>query len=109
MSTFVLLPLQESMVKRGACKHDQLRGYMTILVVNHGIIKSISKLTAVIRPMIKSDVDKQRDCLCQEVKWQLAICYPLSPLSALDLDPVHHLAHALLLEKDTYCPPEGNQ
>jgi len=41
--------------------------YMTVLVVNHGIIKSISILTAVIRPMIKFDVDKLRDCFHQEV------------------------------------------
>jgi hypothetical protein len=109
MNTFVLLPLQESMAQRGACKHDQWRGYMTVLVVNHGIIKSISILTAVIRPMIKFDVDKPRDCFRQEVKWTLAIRYQLSTLSALDLDRVHHLPHALLQEKDTYCLPEGNQ
>jgi len=73
MNTFVLLPFQESMALRSAGKHDQWRGYMTVLVVNHGIIKSISILTAVIRPMIKFDVDKQRDCFRQEVKWTLAI------------------------------------
>jgi len=47
---------------------------MTVLVINHGIIKSISILTAVIRPMMKFDVDIPRDCLLQEVKWMLAIC-----------------------------------
>jgi len=73
MNTFVLLPLQESMAQRGAGKHDQWRGYMTVLVVNHGIIKSISILIAVIRPMIKFDVDKLWDCFRQEVKWTLAI------------------------------------
>jgi len=109
MNTFVLLPLQESMVQRGACKHDQWRGYMTVLVVNHGIIESISILTAVIRPMIKFDVDKPRDCFRQEVKWTLALRYQLSTLTALDLDRVHHLPHAMLPEKDTYCLPEGNQ
>jgi len=82
---------------------------MTVLVVNHGIIESISILTAVIRPMRKFDVDKPRDCFQQEVKWTLAIRYQLSTLSALDLDRVHHLPHALLPEKDTYCLPEGNQ
>jgi len=61
------------MVQRGAGKHDQWRGYMTVLVVIHGIIKSISILTAVIRPMIEYDVDKPRDCFRQEVKWTLAI------------------------------------
>jgi riboflavin transporter FmnP len=50
MNTFVLLPLQESMVQRSTGKHDQWQGYMTILVVNYGIIKSISILTAVILP-----------------------------------------------------------
>ena len=109
MYTFVVLPLQESMAERSAGKHDQWRGYMTVLVVNHGIIKSISILTAVIRPMIKLDVDKPRDCLHQEVKWTLDSGYQLSTLSALDLDCVHHLPHALLPEKDTCCLPEGNQ
>jgi len=82
---------------------------MTVLVVNHGILKSISLLTAVIHPMIKFEVDKPRDCLREEVKWTLAIRYQLSTLFALDLDRVHHLPHALLPEKDTYCLPEGNQ
>jgi len=74
MNAFVLLPLQESMAQRGAGKHDQWRGYMTVLIVNHGIIKSISILTAVIRPMIKCDVDKLRDCFRKEAMWTLAIC-----------------------------------
>jgi hypothetical protein len=82
---------------------------MTVVVVNHGILESISILTAVIGPMIKFDVDKPRDCFRQEVKWTLAIRYQLSTLSALDLDRVHHLPHALLLEKDTYCLLEGNR
>jgi len=81
---------------------------MTILVVNDGILKSFSILTAVIRPMIKLDVDKPLDSFRQEVKWMLVIRYQLSTLSALDLNRVHHLAHALLSEKDTYCLPEGN-
>jgi len=68
MNTFVLLPLQESMAQRSAYKHDQWQGYMTVLVVNHGIIKSISILTAVICPLIEFDVDKLRDCFRQEVK-----------------------------------------
>jgi len=73
MNTFVLLPLHEGMAQCGAGKHDQWRGYMTVLVVNHGIIKSISILTAVIRSMIEFDVDKPRDCFRQEAKWTLAI------------------------------------
>jgi len=62
MNNFVLLPLQESVVQCGAGKHDKWRGYMTVLVVNHEMMKSISTLTVVIRPMIKFDVDKQWDC-----------------------------------------------
>jgi hypothetical protein len=46
---------------------------MTVLVVNNGIIKSITILTTVIRPMIKFDVDTAQDCFRQEVKWTLAI------------------------------------
>ena len=84
MNTFVLLPLQECMAQQGACKHDQWRGYMTVLVVNHGIIKSISILSMIIRPVIKFDVNKPRDCFRREVTWMLAIHYQLSTLSALD-------------------------
>jgi len=74
MNAFVLLPLQESMAQRSAGKQEQWRGYMTVLVINHGIIKSISILSAVIRPMKKFDVAKPWDCYCLEVKWTLAIC-----------------------------------
>jgi len=56
-----------------AGEHDQWRGYMTVLVVNHEIKKSISILTAVIRPMMKFDVDEPQDCICQEVNCTLAI------------------------------------
>jgi hypothetical protein len=82
---------------------------MTGLVVNHGIIESISILTVVIFPMMKFDVDTPRDCLRKEAKLTQAIPYQLSTLSALDLDGVYHLPHALLPEKVTYCLPEGNQ
>jgi hypothetical protein len=109
MNTFVLLPLKQSMAQRSACKHDQWRGCMTVRVVNHGIIKSISVLTEVIRPVINFDVDKPWDCLRQEVKWTLAIRHQLLTHSALDLDRVHHHPHGLLQEKDTYCLPERNQ
>jgi len=95
MNTFELLPLQDSLAQRGADKHDQWRGYMTVLVVNHGIVKSIRILTVVIRPMIKFDVDKPWNSFRQEVKWTRAIRSQLSTLSALDLDLVHHLRHAL--------------
>ena len=37
MNTFVLLPLVESMAQTGAGEQDQWWGYMTVLVVNHGI------------------------------------------------------------------------
>jgi hypothetical protein len=68
MNTFVLLPLQESMAQHGTGKHDQWLGYMTVLVVNHGLVKSISILMVVIRLMIKFDIDKPRHWFCQEVK-----------------------------------------
>jgi hypothetical protein len=74
MNTFVLLTHKESMVQCRAGTHDQWRGYMTILVVNHGIVKSISLLTTVIRLMMKCNVDSLRDCFPQKVKWTLAIC-----------------------------------
>ena len=61
------------MVQRGAGTQDQWRGYMTVLVVNHGIIKSISIIPTVIRLMIIFDVDKPQDSFRQRVKWMLAI------------------------------------
>jgi hypothetical protein len=73
MNPFVLLPLQESMGQCGAGKHDQWRGYMTILVIKDGTIKSISIYTMVIRLMIKFDVDNPGECSRLEVKWMLAI------------------------------------
>ena len=97
------------MAQCGAGQHEQWRGYITVLVLNPGITKSISILTEVIRPMIQFDVDEPQDWFCQEVKWTLAISSQLSTVSALDLDRVHHLPHTLLQEKDTYCLPEGNQ
>ena len=75
MNTIVVSPLQESIAHHGACKHDQWRGYMTILVVNHGIIESISILTVVIRSMTKFDVNKLRDGFCYQVKLTLATRY----------------------------------
>jgi hypothetical protein len=97
------------MAQRGAGNNDQWQGNMTVLVVNQGIGKSICILTAVIRPMTKFDVEKPRDCFRQEVQWTQAIRWQLSTLSGLELDRVHHLPHALLPEKDTYCLAEGNQ
>jgi hypothetical protein len=47
---------------------------MTILVVEHGIIKSISLLTGVIHLMEKFDIDQPRDCFRQQVMQTLAIC-----------------------------------
>jgi len=73
MNTLVLLPLQESMAQRGVGKHDQWRGYMTILVVDRGIIKFISLLTTVIRPIIKFEVDILWNCFRQKAKSTLAI------------------------------------
>jgi hypothetical protein len=69
---------------------------MTVLVVNYGMIKPISILTAVILPIIKLDGNNPRDCFRQEVKWMLAIRYQLSTFSALDSFRIRHLPHALL-------------
>jgi len=74
MNAFVLFPLQESNAQGSAGKHDQWRGYMTVLDVNHRIIKSFTIITVVIRPVIKFDVDKLWDGFRQEVKWMLGIC-----------------------------------
>ena len=74
MNTIVLLPLSKSMVQRSADKHDHRRGYFTVHVVNHGVIKSISNPTMVIHPMIKFDVDKPLNGFPEELKWTLAIC-----------------------------------
>jgi riboflavin transporter FmnP len=73
MNAFLLLPLQESMAQPSAGKHDQWEGYMTIVVINVGIIKSISILTGVIGLMVKFHADILQDCFCQEVQWTLAI------------------------------------
>jgi hypothetical protein len=72
---------------------------MTVLFINHRIIKCISILTAVIHPMIKFDVDTPRDCFRKDVQGLLAICYQLPTLSAFNLDCVRHLPHALLPER----------
>jgi hypothetical protein len=74
MNGFDHMSPRESMAQRRAGKHDQWRGYMTVLVVNHGMIKSISIPTTVIRPMIQFDVGNLPDCFSQEVNWTLAIC-----------------------------------
>jgi hypothetical protein len=67
MNAFVLLLLQESMAQRGEVKHDQWRGFMTVLVVNHGLMRSIRILTRVISPMIKFEVDIVRAWNRQDV------------------------------------------
>jgi hypothetical protein len=61
INTLVPLRLHDRLAQCGAGKYDQWQGYMTILVVNHGSIKSISILTMLICPMIKFDVDKLWD------------------------------------------------
>jgi len=109
MNTCGLLPLHESMALQGAGKQDQWRAYMTVHVINHRKIQSISILTAVIRLIMIFDVDTPQDCFRQEVKWTLVIGGQLSTISGLDLDRVHPLPYTLLQEKDTYCLPGGNQ
>jgi hypothetical protein len=63
------------MAQRGAYKHDQWQGYMTVLAAYHGIIKSISFLTADIYPRMKFNVDNLWNCSGQEVKLTLAMWY----------------------------------
>jgi len=82
---------------------------MTVLVINREIIKSITILTVVIGLMRTLDVHKLRDCFRPGVKLTLAICYPLSTLSVLDLVRIRHLSQFLLPENNTYCLPEGNE
>jgi hypothetical protein len=50
------------MAQPGAGKHDQGQGYLTVLAFNHRILKSITILTAVIRPVIKFEVVTLQDC-----------------------------------------------
>ena len=52
MNALALLPLEDSMAQCGAGKQDPCQGYMTILVINEGNLKSISILTVVMHPMI---------------------------------------------------------
>jgi hypothetical protein len=73
MNTFGLLPLQESMVQRGAGKHNQFQLYITVLMVDYRILKSLSILTAVVPPMIKYIVDQLLNCFRQETMRMLAI------------------------------------
>jgi len=53
-------------VQCGAGEHDQWPGYMTVLVIDYGIVILISRLTAVICWMIKFGVPKCQDCISQE-------------------------------------------
>jgi len=63
------------MAQCGAGEHEQWQGYITVLVINHAIIESISILsTAVICLTMKFDEDKLQDCFRQEVKCTLALC-----------------------------------
>jgi len=109
MNALVLLPLQEGIAQRSAGKHDQWRLYITVLVINDGITKSISILPAVIHSMTKFVVDQPWDWFHQGVQWTLDIREQNSTLSLVDLDLVHHLPHALLQDRASSCLPEGNQ
>jgi len=73
MNTFILSPLQESIAQCGAGKHDQWRVCVTIRIINHGIIKSISIVTAVFCLIIKSNLDTPWDYFRQQGKWMLTI------------------------------------
>jgi hypothetical protein len=63
------------MAQHGEGKNDLWQGYMAVLVVNHGITKSISKLTADIYLMMKCCVDIPPLYFCQDVEWMLTICW----------------------------------
>ena len=56
------------MAQCAAGEHDQWRGYMTVLAINHGIMESVSILTVLIRLMIKYDVDTLWNCFRKEMK-----------------------------------------
>jgi hypothetical protein len=56
------------MAQRGASRHDQWQGYMTVHVASHGIIKSISIHSEFVGLMIKFVVDNARDWFCQDIK-----------------------------------------
>jgi hypothetical protein len=73
------------MAQIGAGKHDQWQGNMTVIVVNHGIKKSISIFTVVIRLTRNVNVDKPCVYFGQEVKGMLAIRPQLSTLYVLHL------------------------
>jgi hypothetical protein len=72
---------------------------MTVLVIEHGITKTISTVTAAICPMRNIDQVTQRDCPRHKVNWMLAIQWKFSTLSVLDLGHVHHLPHSVLQEQ----------
>jgi hypothetical protein len=74
MNNIVFLPPQESMVHHSAGIQCQWKGYMTVLVVNHEMIISITILTMVICEMTKFDVDTARDWLHLEITWIMVIC-----------------------------------
>jgi len=97
------------MAQCGAGKHDQWQGYMTVLIVNVGIVKLFSNIPADICLMIKFDVHKPPDCFRLEVMGTQALCLQLSTLSTLALGCIHDLPKALLQEQDTYCQLEGNR
>ena len=82
---------------------------MTVLVVNHRMMKSIIMLPLGISPKIKFDPDTAGVYFCQEVKWTVAMYSQLSTFSVLDVGCVHNLPHTLLSEKDTYYLPGWKQ
>jgi hypothetical protein len=84
--------------QHAAGNHEQSQGFVTILVINNGIITYISILTVGICHMTIFHIDKPQESFLQEVKWTLAICSELSTHSGLDLCCIRHLAHALIHE-----------
>jgi hypothetical protein len=73
MNAFVFLPLQENIEQRCAGKPVPWQWYITVLVINHGIIKSFGILATVKCRWIKFDVVTLRHYFLQEVHCTLAI------------------------------------
>jgi hypothetical protein len=59
------------------------------------MMKSITKLTPDISPMIKFDVDSSWYCFSLQLKWMLAIRSQLSALSVWDFDRLQPLPHSV--------------
>jgi len=62
------------MAQHRTAEHDRWQGYITVLVVNHGMIQSICILTTVVHAMIKFDLNCLMSFFRQAAEWIMAIC-----------------------------------